>query len=74
MAQVVLAYPEINENDYLLIQNYRKKNDELYYSVIEPHFTLVFPVFDKKKEKFIHEIIEKSEDFDQFVCNPLCNY
>lgn len=25
MAQVVLAYPEINENDYLIIQNYQKK-------------------------------------------------
>ena len=44
MTLVVLAYPEIAESDYERIQNFRKHHDELYYRVVEPHFTLVFPL------------------------------
>jgi 2'-5' RNA ligase len=62
MAYLVLAYPKLNSKDFELIQNYRKEKDELYYNVVEPHFTIVFPVFDINKEDFIKEIKEKAKE------------
>ncbi len=44
MAFLVLAYPKIEQSDFDLIQDYRKENDGLFYSVVKPHFTIVFPV------------------------------
>ena len=62
MAYLVLAYPKLNSKDFELIQNYRKEKDERYYNVVEPHFTIVFPVFDINKEDFIKEIKEKAKE------------
>ena len=56
MAYLVLAYPEIGKSDYQLIQNYRKEHDELFYSVVKPHFTVVFPVLDQTEKDFVAEI------------------
>jgi 2'-5' RNA ligase len=44
MALLVLAYPKISNDDLAWIQSIRDKHDELYAKVVEPHFTLVFPV------------------------------
>lgn len=65
MAYLVLAYPDIKGSDYELVQNYRKNNDELFYTVVEPHFTIIFPVFDFSESLFIKEIIEKSKDVEK---------
>jgi hypothetical protein len=59
MAHLVLAYPKMNEEDYLLIQEFRRQND-FYFSVVAPHFTIVFPVFDIEKNNFINEAISNS--------------
>lgn len=67
MAYLVIAYPEIGNSDFNLLQDYRKKNDELFYSVVEPHFTLVFPVFNMTENAFRTEIrkkVEGSRGFD----------
>ena len=37
-----LAYSSISIDDYEKIQAFRKHND-MYYHVVEPHFTLAFP-------------------------------
>lgn len=55
MAYLVISYPELSLSDYNRIQNYRRVNDPLYYSVVEPHFTFVFPVFDIEQEVFLQE-------------------
>ena len=55
MALLVLAYPKMKSEAYNLIQEFRKINDPLFYQVVEPHFTIVFPVVDFNKEKFIEE-------------------
>lgn len=65
MAYLVLAYPEISKSDFDLIQSYRSTNDELYYSVVEPHFTIVFPVFNIPEDEFIEEIRLQAENFNQ---------
>ena len=60
MALLVLAYPELANSDYERIQEFRKHNDELYYRVVGPHFTLVFPLsVDWKAETFIAEIVKQ---------------
>lgn len=66
MAFLVLAYPKIKQSDFDLIQEYRKKNDELYYSAVEPHFTIVFPIFDQKESDFLSEIERLSKKFSAF--------
>ena len=66
MAYLVLAYPEISKSDYDLIQSYRSVNDVLYYSVVEPHFTIVFPVFDIPESEFIKEIRHQADDLKRF--------
>ncbi len=46
MALLVVAYPELSKSDYDRIQAFRQMHDPLYYDVVEPHFTIVFPVLD----------------------------
>lgn len=62
MSLLALAYPRISDNDYQWIQEFREENDELYHGRIEPHFTLVFPVFNQRPETFIEEIKTRSSN------------
>jgi len=67
MALLVLAYPELANSDYERIQEFRKHNDELYFHVVEPHFTLVFPLpGDWKAETFIAEIVKQIRGMQPF--------
>ena len=52
MALLVVAYPEVSKDYYDLIQTFRQQHDELYYTVVKPHITVVFPVFDWGKDAF----------------------
>lgn len=72
MAYLVLAYPELSRKDYELIQDFRRENDELYYKVVEPHFTIVFPVFDIPEKDFINEVREKSKEVKSFSFSLRC--
>lgn len=49
MSYLVLAYPEVNLNDYEWVEAFRRCNDELYYGVVEPHFSIVFQHLIKLK-------------------------
>jgi len=44
MSLLVLAYPTIEKKDLNWIQSIRKEHDERYYKIVNPHFTIVFPV------------------------------
>lgn len=66
MAYLVLAYPKLSTEHFDRIQSYRKDNDELFYKVVRPHFTIVFPVVDIPKEEFISEIKDKSVNLAKF--------
>lgn len=69
MTYLVVAFPELKPEDFKLIQSNRKENDELYFNIIDPHFTLVFPVFDFTYERFLAEIMEKAADVKGFDFN-----
>lgn len=51
----VVAYPELTVTDYEAIQLFRKEHNSLY-SIIEPHFTIVFAVPDMQPADFIAEV------------------
>ena len=58
----VVAYPQISQADYELIQACRKEHNSLY-SIIEPHFTLVFSVPDMEAADFIGEVRKRAVGF-----------
>lgn len=43
MALAVVNYPRFESADYEWIQSVRRDHDPLYFKIIDPHFTLVFP-------------------------------
>ena len=59
MAYLVVAYPKLEQNDFDWIQNYREQNDPRYFSVIEPHITLIFAINDIDKDSFVSEVKDK---------------
>lgn len=66
MALLVLAYPEIEQKDFTRIQSIREKNDARYYNIVDPHFTLVFPVNEIPHDKFISHVFSVSRKFSKF--------
>lgn len=72
MSILALAYPKISKEDYCWIQQLRKNHDELYYQVVDPHFTLVFPTFNRSEEEFTTEIANKSANFGQIDFTIRC--
>ncbi len=60
-----LAYPTLSATDYEKIQAFRKQND-MYYHVVEPHFTLAFPLSEWALEPYIAEIKKQLQDFRPF--------
>lgn len=72
MALLVIAVPEFSGDGYDLIQSFRAENDGLFYNVVEPHFTLVFPVFDVSVESFQQEVVEKIRGFSPFDFKIRC--
>lgn len=60
-----LAYPTLSTSDYEKIQAFRKQND-MYYHIVEPHFTLAFPISEWEVEPYIAEIRKQLEGFRRF--------
>jgi hypothetical protein len=61
MALLVIAYPELSSEDFQKIQDFRRSFD-LYYSIVKPHVTFIFPTYTFNKDDFINEVISKSKD------------
>ncbi len=55
MKLLVIAYPNLSDNDNMQIENYRKANDRMF-TMIRPHFTFVFPVAGISIPEFTTEI------------------
>jgi 2'-5' RNA ligase superfamily len=52
---LVIAYPELADEDLLRIESYRRENDKMF-DIVRPHFTFVFPVTDFSVTDFTTEI------------------
>jgi len=55
MNLLVIAYPQLSATDLEQIEDFRRDNDKMF-SVVRPHFTLVFPVTDLSIADFASEI------------------
>jgi len=62
MSLLVLGFPKFSDSDFNWIQNHRKNYDKLYYSIVNPHFTIVFPTFNVTEGNFIEEVIAKCKN------------
>jgi hypothetical protein len=65
-ALLVLAYPILLEKDKLWLDSYRQKHDKLFYGIVEPHFSIVFPTFNIPYSDFILEIETKAKYVNKF--------
>jgi hypothetical protein len=72
MSYLLIAYPDLAVDDYNKIQEYRKINDPLFFNVVDPHFTFVFPVFDMGEASFISEVKDKSKEFTKVDFTICC--
>jgi hypothetical protein len=66
MALSVIAYPQIEEKDYNWIQSFRAKHDERFFKIVEPHFTLVFPVLNIPEKEFISHAKNAAKKIKEF--------
>ena len=65
MGYLVIAYPQLAHDDLNKIQVYRERHD-LLFKVVEPHFTIVFPVLDMQPHDFIEEIAANTKTISKF--------
>lgn len=66
-ALLLLAYPEISPENRAWIDTFRREHDPLFYGIVEPHITLVFPTFGVSEEDFreeIHRLVQGVTPFD----------
>lgn len=56
MALALVAYLEMDQTDFDWIQSVRKEEDELYFNIVNPHFTIVFPVSSINESAFSEHI------------------
>ncbi len=61
MSLLVLGYPNLSPDDFEWIQSMRARYDKLYYDVVPPHFTIVFPVTNVDEQKFKAHIKEHAQ-------------
>jgi len=56
MPYLVIAYPVLSLSDAQWIQQIREQHDVDLASVVDPHFTLVFPLVDIKAKQLIQHV------------------
>ena len=67
MSLLVLSYPVISRDDFNWIQAVRVNHDKLHYKVVAPHFTIVFPLSDMDRVRFIEHIKHQSRGFKKIA-------
>jgi hypothetical protein len=61
MSFLLLAYPDLKESDFTLIQDHRKLYDSLYFDIVAPHFSFVFAADDFSEAAFAEEVTRQTE-------------
>jgi 2'-5' RNA ligase len=67
----VVAYPRLEHKDSQWIENYRQEND-VYYDLINAHYTLVFPVSEFEINEFIQEIKKQASGIARILFEVKC--
>jgi hypothetical protein len=63
---VAIAYPSLSPEDFAWIQGVRAAHDELYFGVIEPHITFVFPTKTLEADKLAAHVRAASAEVPSF--------
>ena len=66
MALAVVSYPTISDNDFCWLQSIRQKHDHLFFQVVAPHLTIVFPTDALAQSTFIEHVAGKMSLFHSF--------
>src|SRR3990172_3333409 len=69
---VVLAYPALTPEDHAWIQSFRAQHDELYFKLVDPHFTFVFPESSVGEAELIAHIREKTRGVPRIAFTVRC--
>lgn len=72
MSYGVIAYPKISKKDFNFIQDYRKTNDPKYFSLVDPHFTIVFLALNFSESEFIDEVVRQTAGITKFDFTIRC--
>ena len=72
MSYLVLAYPKISKEDYEFIQDYREANDPKYFSLVDPHFTIVFSTANVSEQDFVAEVEKQARSISKFDYTIRC--
>jgi 2'-5' RNA ligase len=62
----VVNYPELKQADFDWIQAIRRAHDPLYFDVVMPHLTLVFPTDQLEETIFIQHVKSIASRFSSF--------
>ncbi len=73
MSYLVLAYPKIDKKEYNWIQNFRKKYDIRFYGIVEPHFTIVFPINKVGESVFIKHVKKNAKNVETIKFSLNCS-
>ncbi len=70
-------YLTISADDFAWIQEIRQQEDELNFSAIDPHFTLVFPIVEIDRTNLVSHVKQSIQGIQPFEftlrCAVLCN-
>ena len=69
---VALGYPSLSRKDRDWIQTFRSKHDRLYFDILQPHFTFVFPQSRVAEAEFAANVREKSAAFPRIHFTLRC--
>jgi len=72
MSLLALAFPELKQVDYNFIQTFRKKNDEFYFNLVKPHFSVVSPVDGVAVDSILEEMRNKLSPINRFDFSIRC--
>ena len=71
MNLLVLAYPELQDNDFRIIQNHREVHDP-FFKIVRPHFTLVFAVTNFSIADFTEQIKDQIKGVKEITFTIRC--
>lgn len=66
MSLCVVNYPSINSRDFEWIQSIRRQHDHLFFNIVRPHFTMVFPTNDVEESTLIEHVTQILSEFKGF--------
>lgn len=72
MSLLIVGKIDVPETQYEWIEAVRKQYDKVHYSIIYPHFTLVFPIDGISKEQFIDDVTKQAAGVKPIKFNIRC--